>query len=94
VKALNNNVCKVAIVDLIVDLLKDKEVLQAVNELCIQVTTSPAVQQHVNALLIQSSQEVLKDPELVDQSKEFVAEVSSLHWRTAPAHNFRYTGCW
>lgn len=66
---------KEAAVVLLTELVKDPEVYTAVVELSTRLVVDPRIQVAVNQLLLTSSHKVLEDPEVVDHSKTFIAEV-------------------
>ncbi|TFJ82348.1 hypothetical protein NSK_006321 [Nannochloropsis salina CCMP1776] len=66
---------KEAAVVLLTELVQDPEVYAAVVELSARLVAEPKVLTAVNELLLASSHKVLEDPQVVDHSKTFVAEV-------------------
>ena len=64
-----------ALVELISELSKDPDVLTAVEELASKVILKPEVYDATTILLGKSTQDILRDDEVIDQSRVFVADV-------------------
>ena len=66
---------KSAFVELIGELTKDPDVLTAVEELASKVILKPEVYDATAILLGKSTQDILRDGKVIDQSRDFVADV-------------------
>ncbi|CAM9637026.1 unnamed protein product [Ascophyllum nodosum] len=66
---------KAGATQLVVELGQSDQVFEAVSKLTSRVIQHPEVQASLSEVLAASSHEVLEDPEVLDHSKEFVAQV-------------------
>ena len=66
---------KMALVQLMEELGKDPDVITAIEELASKVILKPEVYDATTTLLGKSTQDILRDDKVIDQSRDFVADV-------------------
>ena len=66
---------KIALVELMGELGKDPDVITAIEELASKVILKPEVYDATTTLLGKSTQDILRDDKVIDQSRDFVADV-------------------
>eukprot|EP01035_Chromulina_nebulosa_P018409 gene18409-24112_t len=74
-ESLKNPIIKKVVVDIIIQLANDPKVLEVVTELSLKVIHKPEILKAISDLLSEASKEVLKNDQVVNQSRDFVADV-------------------